>query len=98
MNYLHLPGTREDAANWNFVLGIGGFRFADLNRVRKLMVLDALFLEEVEKEDPALIAKLKKLRACGGKGIPELELSETLIAAAAYLGPFIARLFHIEAQ
>ena len=98
MNYLHLPGSREDAANWNFVLGIPGFRFADLNRVRKLMAIDAIFLDEVEKQDPALIAKLKSYRACQCKGVPDVELSNTLIAVAAYLGPFIARLFHIEPQ
>ncbi|HYG73891.1 MAG TPA: FAD-dependent oxidoreductase [Planctomycetota bacterium] len=98
MSYLHLPGSREDAANWNFVLGLPGFRFADLNRVRKLMAIDAIFLEEVEKQERALVARLKQYRACAGEGVNELELSNTLIAVAAYLGPFIARLFHIESQ
>jgi NADPH-dependent glutamate synthase beta subunit-like oxidoreductase/NAD(P)H-flavin reductase len=98
MNYLHLPGTREDAVNWNFVLGIPGFRFADLNRVRKLMAIDTLFLESIEKQDPALVSRLKQLRATGGKGVSELEVSETLIAAGEYLGAFVARMFHIETE
>src|SRR3954467_6016862 len=96
MTYLHLPSTREEAANWNFPLGIHGFRFADLNRVRKLMALDAIFLEEVEKKNPALVASLKKLRESHGSGVDDAELSGILIEMAKHLGPFIARAFHIQ--
>jgi NADPH-dependent glutamate synthase beta subunit-like oxidoreductase/NAD(P)H-flavin reductase len=96
MTYLHLPSTREEAANWNFPLGIHGFRFADLNRVRKLMALDAVFLEEVEKKNPALVASLKKLRESHGSGVDDVELSRILIEMAKHLGPFIARAFHIQ--
>jgi NADPH-dependent glutamate synthase beta subunit-like oxidoreductase/NAD(P)H-flavin reductase len=100
MTYLHLPSTREEAANWNFPLGIHGFRYADLNRVRKLMALDALFLQEIEEKDPALAADVKKLREAHAKSLPlemdEPELSRILIEAAKHLGPFIARIFHIQ--
>ena len=55
MNYLHLPSSlRSTAATWNFPLGIEGFRYADLNRVRRLMALFQVFCDEVRAVDPAL--------------------------------------------
>src|SRR5258708_5089418 len=98
MANLHLPGTREDATQWNFPLGIPGFRFADLNRVRRLMQLDALFLEDLSQKDAALAQRLKELRETQGEGCDPAELSAVLINAAKHLGPFIARIFHIEAD
>jgi NADPH-dependent glutamate synthase beta subunit-like oxidoreductase/NAD(P)H-flavin reductase len=98
MNDLHLSGTHEDAANWNIALGIPGFRFADLNRVRKLMAIDAVFIETIEKQDTPLAAQLKRLRALEGANAPDLEVSEALISVGRHLGAFIAKLFHIEAE
>ena len=55
MNYLHLPSSsRSTATAWNFPLGIEGFRYADLNRVRRLMALHQVFRDELRSADPAL--------------------------------------------
>ncbi|HLX60027.1 MAG TPA: FAD-dependent oxidoreductase [Planctomycetota bacterium] len=96
MTYVHLPSTKEEASTWNFPLGISGFRFADLNRVRRLMALDALFLEEIAQQDPALVERLKELRATAENGALSANYTETLIAAGRQLGSFIAKIFHID--
>ncbi len=50
MNNMHLPSnSRSVATTWNFPLGIDGFRYADLNRVRRLMALFQLFREELHR-------------------------------------------------
>ncbi len=98
MTYLHLPSSREEAQNWNFTLGVPGFRFADLNRVRRLMALDALFLEDLTQKNPELAQCFKKLRETAGEGADPVKLSNTLIQVGKHVGPFIARIFHIEAQ
>ena len=45
MALTHLPeNPRQEARAWNLQLGVPGFKFADLNRVRRLEALDAAFL------------------------------------------------------
>ncbi len=97
MNFMHLPSTsRSTATSWNFVLGYPGFRFADLNRVRRLMDLDQCFRDELQKSDPDLVNKLIELRN-RPQPIPHSpEFSETLIALAKHIDHFVGRLFHIE--
>jgi NADPH-dependent glutamate synthase beta subunit-like oxidoreductase/NAD(P)H-flavin reductase len=91
------PGSRE-SARWNFRLGYPGFRFADLNRVRRLALLDQVFRDELRAADPALSADYERYRAARGEGYAPLAASDIIIKVAAHLGPFIARLFHIEAE
>ena len=102
MTYLHLPSSREEAQNWNFPLGIPGYRFADLNRVRRLMALDALFLEDLTQKNPELARRIRELREIAatdaGQHPAQQDISATLIDAAKHLGPFIAHIFHIETQ
>jgi NADPH-dependent glutamate synthase beta subunit-like oxidoreductase/NAD(P)H-flavin reductase len=98
MTYLHLPSSREEAQNWNFPLGIHGFRFADLNRVRRLMALDTCFLEDLAQKNPDLAQRFKQLRETSGEGADPVQLSNTLISVGKHVGPFIAKIFHIEAQ
>src|SRR2546427_4041374 len=44
----HLSETpRQQARAWNIPLGVPGFRYADLNRVRRLEALDRAFLESL---------------------------------------------------
>ncbi len=76
---------------WNFPLGIPGFRFADLNRVRRIHALDKIFREELAVKDPELARAYEEYR--GGKFS-----SDVMIRVAAFVGPFVARLFHIEAE
>jgi NADPH-dependent glutamate synthase beta subunit-like oxidoreductase/NAD(P)H-flavin reductase len=91
-----LENTRGEARAWNLQLGIPGFKYADLNRVRRLEALDRTFLEQLEKDDAALAEEFKRYRNAAGQGYSRLQESELLIRVAPHLGSFIARLFKIE--
>jgi NADPH-dependent glutamate synthase beta subunit-like oxidoreductase/NAD(P)H-flavin reductase len=95
MNYLHLPsGSRDTATTWNFPLGIDGFRYADLNRVRRLMTLWQIFKDELPAADPELAARYE---AECGRLTPSTD-TELLIDVARHLDRFVARIFHIEKE
>ena len=45
MTFKHLSeNLKQQARGWNIALGVSGFRYADLNRVRRLEALDRAFL------------------------------------------------------
>ena len=95
----HLPeNPREEARAWNLQLGVPGFKYADLNRVRRLDALDRAFLAELHNLDRELAEDFQRYRASGGKDRERLLESELLIKVAPHAGAFIARLFHIEAD
>ncbi|HEV8484235.1 MAG TPA: FAD-dependent oxidoreductase [Blastocatellia bacterium] len=95
----HLPeNPRAEARAWNLQLGVPGFKYADLNRVRRVEALDRVFLDELRTAAPQLAEDFKKYRDSSGKDRPKLQESELLIKVAPYVGTFIARLFHIEAE
>src|SRR4051794_39177012 len=94
MNYLHLPSTSRSAATaWNFPLGIDGFRYADLNRVRRLIALLQAFRDDLRNHDAALAERHEQALAQ-----PEPVDTELLIAVARHLDRFVGRLFHIEKE
>ncbi len=96
MALTHLPeNPRQEARVWNLQLGVPGFKYADLNRVRRLEALDAAFLAELRAADPALAAELESHRAAQGRSIERLREAELLLRAAPHVGDFVARLFHI---
>src|SRR5205085_9872445 len=91
MHSLHLPSSsRSMATAWNFPLGIEGFRYADLNRVRRLMALDQVFRAELRAADPDLADRFE----AGG----ESPTAELLIEVARHLDRFLGRLFHIQEE
>src|SRR6478672_8333736 len=95
MNNMHLPSSsRSMATAWNFPLGIEGFRYADLNRVRRLMALDQVFQAELRSTDPDLAQRYEQSRGQYARGDGK-EDSQLLIDVARHLDHFIARLFHI---
>src|SRR6185295_9206994 len=97
MTFKHLSeNPRQQARAWNIALGVPGFRYADLNRVRRLESLDRAFLESLRAEDAGLASALEAWRADGG--LEKLEESKLLMAVAPHLGRFVARLFHVEAE
>jgi NADPH-dependent glutamate synthase beta subunit-like oxidoreductase/NAD(P)H-flavin reductase len=98
MNNMHLPSSsRSMATAWNFPLGIEGFRYADLNRVRRLMALDQVFQAELRAADPALAARYEHSRHQHVRGEAK-EDTQLLIEVARHLDHFVARLFHIEKE
>jgi NADPH-dependent glutamate synthase beta subunit-like oxidoreductase/NAD(P)H-flavin reductase len=98
MNNLHLPSTnRSMATGWNFPLGIDGFRYADLNRVRRLMALYQVFRDELRTADPALAERYDHCRELFDHGAGK-EDSQLLIDVARWLDRFIARVFRIEKE
>ena len=99
MSLLHLSqNPRAEAAGWNFPLGISGFRFADLNRVRRIAALDEVFRQELKAADAALATAYEAYRSATGKGYDSKSSSDILIRIAPYLGKFIARIFQIETE
>jgi len=92
----HLPESfRDEVRTWNLELGVDGFKYADLNRVRRLESLDQTFLKHLEETDPALAEDFRRYRDSGGSDRARLQESELLIRVAPYVGHFIARLFNI---
>ena len=87
---------RQQTRGWNLELGVPGFRYADLNRVRRLVALDTAFLAALEAADPAGFEALRAYRATQGAGIEPEGESELLLRLAPHVGAFIARLFTIE--
>ncbi|HXK40422.1 MAG TPA: hypothetical protein VJ837_06350, partial [Candidatus Paceibacterota bacterium] len=95
----HLPeNPRAEARAWNLQLGVPGFKYADLNRVRRIEALDRTFIESLRSADAQLAEDLEKYRESGGTDRTRLQESELLIKVAPHLGSFIARLFHIDVE
>ena len=95
----HLPeNAREEARAWNLQLGVPGFKFADLNRVRRLEALDAAFFRYLTDQDAELATELERYRAVRGEGWERLVESTLLMRLAPHVGTFVARLLRIEAE
>jgi NADPH-dependent glutamate synthase beta subunit-like oxidoreductase/NAD(P)H-flavin reductase len=93
----HLPeNPRQEARAWNLQLGVPGFRYADLNRVRRIEALDAAFLAGLREADPGLAAELEAHREAAGAGGERADESALLMRAAPHVGAFVARLFRID--
>jgi NADPH-dependent glutamate synthase beta subunit-like oxidoreductase/NAD(P)H-flavin reductase len=85
------------ATAWNFPLGIEGFRYADLNRVRRLMAFFQVFSDELRALDPALAERYEQSYDQHSRGEGKDD-SQLLIDVARHLDHFIARVFHIEKE
>ena len=97
MNFLHLPSaSRSTATQWNFPLGVPGFRFADLNRVRRLEALDRAFRDDLARADPALAERYEAARQAGPPAAHDRQTSELLVEVGRHVDRFIAKLFQIE--
>jgi hypothetical protein len=50
----HPPeNPRQQARAWNLQLGVPGFKYADLNRVRRVEALDRAFIAELQARSRA---------------------------------------------
>src|SRR5579859_4776760 len=79
-------------------LGVPGFRYADLHDPAKLAELTALFDRFFAAESPEMHARFEAYRVSKGEGMTPLARSEALLAAAPYVGAFVAKLFGVEKE
>ena len=79
----------------NFALGIVPFTYADLYDPAALARLDAVFSVSLGQQDPALGVSFAQYRAQAP--LDSIAEAKLLVAVGQYLGPFVARLFGIEA-
>ncbi len=89
---------REEAHAWNLQLGVPGFKYADLNRVRRLAALDEAFLAVLRESDVSLAADLVRYRGPAGREMTRLDEADLLLRIAPHVDAFVARLFHIAAE
>jgi hypothetical protein len=79
-------------------LGVAGFRYADLYDPQRLAALYEEFDRWFAAAAPEPYAKFSVYRACKGEGLSAIAQSEALLAAAPYVGRFVAKVFRIEAE
>jgi NADPH-dependent glutamate synthase beta subunit-like oxidoreductase/NAD(P)H-flavin reductase len=83
----------------DFPLGIEGFTYGDLHRPERLRALAEAFYAEVSREDASLGASLTEYVRSRGENLKGTRAeSDLLIASAAHLSRFVARLFEIESE
>jgi NADPH-dependent glutamate synthase beta subunit-like oxidoreductase/NAD(P)H-flavin reductase len=83
----------------DFPLGIEGFTYGDLHRPERLRALADAFYAEVAREDASLGASLTEYVRSRGENLKgTCAESDLLIASAAHLSRFVARLFQIEGE
>ncbi len=80
------------------MLGVPGFSYADLYVPERLAALHAAFDSWFLAEAPEAYAKFDAYRAVQGRDVGPLEVSNALLAAAPYVGAFVARVFNVEAE
>ncbi len=80
------------------VLGVPGFSYEDLYVPERLAALHAAFDAWFKVQAPDAYEKFDAYRAVQGDGVGPLEVSNALLAAAPYVGAFIARVFNVEAE
>src|SRR4028118_514900 len=86
------------AVDYDFNLGIAGYKYSDLYDAAKLREIAENFYGEVKKENPILSEALTKYIAARGKGYEAKVESKILTDAAPYLSNYITRMFGIGAQ
>jgi NADPH-dependent glutamate synthase beta subunit-like oxidoreductase/NAD(P)H-flavin reductase len=84
--------------DFDFELGISGYKYSDLFDAVKLKGLAEKFYSEVDEREPVLGEALKKYIATRGEGYEKRVESKVLTDAAPFLSDFVARLFKIERE
>jgi len=79
-------------------LGIEGFTYADLYDPGRLRDLYDRFDRWFSSVSPEHHARFERYRASRGEGMAKVEISETLLAAAPYVGRFVGKLFRLERE
>ncbi len=80
---------------FDFELGINGFKYSDLFDAVKLKALAEKFYAEVDEKEPVLGDALKKYIGAAGNGYEKRVESKILTDAAPFLSDFVGRMFKI---
>lgn len=76
-------------------LGIDGFTYADLYDPKRLRDLYDAFVAWFEAQSLEHYERFETYRACKGEGMAAVDVSDALLAAAPYVGHFVAKLFGV---
>ncbi|MCC7306170.1 MAG: FAD-dependent oxidoreductase [Acidobacteria bacterium] len=90
-----ISANRHSTADYDFDLGIVGFRYSDLFDPIRLKELAEKFYQDVSEKDPLLHTALTKYITAGGKGYEKRVASKILTDSAPHLSEFVARMFGI---
>ncbi|HLM62281.1 MAG TPA: hypothetical protein VK308_15875, partial [Pyrinomonadaceae bacterium] len=85
----------SDSVDYDFNLGIRGFKYSDLYDAVKLREIAEKFYGEVKEKNPVLSEALTKYIAARGSGYEARVESKILTDGAPYLSDFVARMFGI---
>ncbi|HEY8090320.1 MAG TPA: pyridine nucleotide-disulfide oxidoreductase, partial [Polyangiaceae bacterium] len=88
----------DTTASPTMALGVEGFLYADLYEPARLRELHERFDRWFAGESPEHHARFESYRACKGDGMTPLARSEALLAAAPYVGHFVAKVFGVETE
>jgi NADPH-dependent glutamate synthase beta subunit-like oxidoreductase/NAD(P)H-flavin reductase len=93
-------GSSDSAAHGrdSMPLGIEGFAYEDLYDPSRLRALHEVFRSWFAAQGADMYGRFEQYRACGGEGMSAVQQSDALLAAAPFVGEFIAKLFHVEAE
>jgi NADPH-dependent glutamate synthase beta subunit-like oxidoreductase/tetratricopeptide (TPR) repeat protein len=92
------PALISDSIDYNFNLGIPGFKYSDLYDAAKLREIAEKFYGEVKKANPILSEALTKYIENRGAGYEPKVESKILTDAAPYLSDFVARMFGLSRE
>ena len=98
MNAVKQDSYDNNSADFDFDLGIEGFKFSDLYNPVRLRELNFAFHQYLKDEDETLFDAYEKYAKTKGEGIEKRAESQILTDAAPYLSEFVAKLFGIEKQ
>ncbi len=79
-------------------LGVDGFTYPDLYEPSRLNALLEAFDRWFARESPELYARFDAYRQSRGAGLAPTDQSDALLAAAPFVGRFVARLFGVESE
>ncbi|MGD0678284.1 MAG: pyridine nucleotide-disulfide oxidoreductase, partial [Polyangiaceae bacterium] len=92
------PAIREPGGGAPLRLGVVGFTYPDLYDPAKLRELLETFDRWFSVEAPLHHERFAAYRSSKGLGMPAVERSDALLAAAPYVGRFIGGLFAVEGE
>ena len=87
-----------NSQNYDFDLGIVGFRYSDLFDAVRLKELAEKFYDELKEEEPVLHQALTKYIENRGEGYEKKVESKILTDSAPYLSEFVAKMFKINPE